>query len=169
MRIHFRQWSMILCCLMPLLFIAACAPAGGSASGGNSNPTATPAPGSPELNGCPTQQPPAGVAERPADVVVEPGGSPIDGMQVTLSKGQTLEVRLSATVRWGLMIQGDQTMLMAPTPNGWYDASTKSCVWRFRAVGTGTVILSYSGGQVCEPNSACPAIAAVQQYTVTIQ
>lgn len=170
MTIYLRRWGAMLACLVLLLFVAACSPAGGSGTSvGNTAPTATPAPGSPQLNGCPTQHPPAGAQGHPADVVVGPGGSPEEGMPVTLNMGQTLEVRLAATIRWGLHIQDAGHNLTTDQATGWYDASTKSCVWRFRAVGAGNVTLSYSGGLVCEPNSACPALAAIQQYNVTIR
>jgi hypothetical protein len=98
-----------------------------------------------------------------------PGGTPAKAVLVSLNKGQTLEVRLTATVRWMLNMQGDQTILTPASPNGWYDASTKNCVWRFTAVSQGYVTLSFSGGLVCAPNTACPALASVQGYDVTVQ
>jgi|GEM_PF-1421926 len=194
MRIQLRQWMGFAWCLLLLLFVTACAPGGqasGSAGGdfgaptpgaatpgstssttnppGSGSPSAAqPTPGSASLNGCPSQQPPPNAAAHPADVVVSAGGG-ADGLVVSLRMGQTLEVRLSATVRWGLQMQGAATILTASTPNGWYDAILKACVWRFTATGAGSATLIYGGGLVCAPHSQCPTIAAVQDYTVTVQ
>jgi hypothetical protein len=85
-----------------------------------------------------------------------------------VKKGQTLEVRLPATIRWKLTVQGDQTILTADNPNGWYDVGSKQCIWRFTAVAQGQVTLAYSGGLVCQPYTACPTLAMAQNYAVTV-
>ncbi len=193
MRRHVRQGVMFAWLLILLLFVAACAPGGqasGSAVGGPGGPTAgaatpgstssatnpsgsssppaeQPTPGSASLNGCPSQQPPPGAAN-PTDVVVSSGGG-ANGLAVSLRAGQTLEVRLAATVHWGLQIKDTAHILTASTPNGWYDASLKACVWRFTATGAGSAALIYGGSLVCAPHSQCATIAEAQDYTITVQ
>jgi hypothetical protein len=85
-----------------------------------------------------------------------------------LSQGQALEVRLPATINWGMQKQDTGGVLTTNEATGWYDANFKDCLWRFAAVKAGSATLSFSGGPVCAPNTACPALAAIQQYNVTV-
>lgn len=158
-----------LCCLLFLALVTACAPAGGGGTAANSTPTATPlVPGSPGLNGCPTQHPPAGRGTQPADVTVTQG-SGVNTPPVTIKNGQTLEVRLPATFRWGLNIQDTDKILKTTDATGWYDATLKACRWRFTALSTGTATLQYVGTMVCAPAQPCPALAIAQDYTIDVQ
>ena len=162
-----RSLGSIGSCLLLLALVAACAPAG--AGGTAANPTATPpVPGSAALNGCPTQQPPAGIGTQPADVIVTQG-SGVNTPPVTVKNGQTLEIRLPATFRWALHIQDADKILGTTDATGWYDATLKACRWRFTALGTGTATLQYTGTMVCAPAQPCPALAIAQDYTVTVQ
>ncbi len=166
MSTHLWQAARLLWLLLAMLCIAACAPGGAF---GSINPTALVAtPGSAALNGCSAQKPPAGVAGTSADVVVTQGGD-ITGQPVALSVGQTLEVRLSATIYWRVQNQDTSGILTTTRAIGWYDGTLKDCLWRFTAVKAGSATLNFSGGLVCPPNAACPAIAAIQQYHVTVR
>ncbi|HLV97413.1 MAG TPA: hypothetical protein VKT82_01940 [Ktedonobacterales bacterium] len=162
MSIRLRRLARVIWPLLALLCLAACAP------GGNGSGATTPTPGSADLNGCAAQQPPAGVAGKSADLIVTQGGD-YTGLPVALRQGQTLEVRLPATIIWRLQQQDAAGILTTNEATGWYDATLKDCLWRFTAVKTGSATLSFSGGLVCPPNAACPAIAAIQQYNVTVR
>lgn len=182
MRIRLGGGIKVFWCLVALLMLAACAPAGGratqSAQTGQPSPTAssqasptitaTPVstPGSQARNGCSTAQPPAD-SQKQADVVVTQTG--IEGAQpVTLNKGQTLEVRLLATIRWHMHMQ-NSSALNTKEATGWYNATLKDCLWRFTAVGTGTATLSFTGTVICDPKGQCPVAALVQQYDITVR
>ena len=121
MPIRFRQGASVILPLLALLCIAACAPGG---SGSNSP---APTPGSAALNGCAAQQPPAGVAGKPTDLVVTQGGD-YTGQPVALHQGQTLEVRLPATIVWGLQQQDADGILTTNEATGWYDATLRACL-----------------------------------------
>jgi hypothetical protein len=166
--------------LVLLLLLAACAPAGGSTSAGaqpvqasptaaNASPTPAPSPtpGSPQLNGCPAKQPPAGAQGHAADVVVTERGTE-DSQPITLTTGQTLEVRLPAIMRWRMILQDTSAVLSTNEATGWYDATLKDCRWLFTALKAGGAALSFTGTMVCAPKSECPTVAILQQYTVTV-
>ncbi len=168
-----RFWSGVIAGLVLLVFMAACAPGGGSATGaGHTNgggATATPsAPGSPMLNGCPAKQPPADLAGHPADVIVTQGGG-VNSPPVDVKVGQILEIRLPANVRWKLDIRDPNAILTKNEATGWYDASLKACRWRFTVVKAGQAALLFSGGLVCLPGKACPAIASMAEFTIVAQ
>ena len=164
-----RPWGVVIGCLLLLTFLAACAPGASSNTASSPNsPTATAtkaASGNTGLNGCPSESPPA-TAGTKADVVVTFTGA--EGQTVTLNKGQTLEVRLPAAMRWSMSIQGNANVLTPSAANGWYDASLDNCVWRFVAANQGNATLSFGGVAVCKPNTECPAIAVAQDYEITV-
>jgi hypothetical protein len=159
---HFRRLAGVVWLVLALLGMAACAPLGSGS--GSANPT----PGSADLNGCAAQHAPAGVAGKSADLVVTQGGD-YTGQPVALRQGQTLEVRLPATINWGMQTRDADGILTTSEATGWYDATLRDCLWRFTAVKAGSVTLNFAGGPVCAPNTACPAIAAVQQYNITVR
>ncbi len=184
MRIRLR-WAITTFWCLGLLMLAACAP-GGSRTAGNTSPgqasptasvqrsptataTSSPSatPGSQALNGCSTASPPAD-AQKPADVVVTLKGTGNE-QPVTLNKGQTLEVRLLATARWHMNVQNSSSALGTQEAIGWYNASLKSCIWRFTAVGAGTATLVFTGIIICPPKDQCPVAALDQQYDITVR
>ncbi len=164
----FRAWLVVPGCLMLLALLAGCAPGTSStaSSPGSPTQTATAASGATGQNGCTSQNPPA-TAGTKADVVVTFAGG-ADGQKVALNKGQTLEVRLPASMRWSLSVQGDASVLSAATDNGWYDASGDACVWRFAAAKQGTATLAFAGVAVCKPHTQCPTLATSQEYDITV-
>jgi hypothetical protein len=136
-----------------------------NASAGTTTPAGVVTPTS-AYNGCPAKQIPVDTSSQ-ADIVVTDQGAALH-QPISLHVGQTLEVRLRASVIWQLVKTDAGHALQAAEPQGWYDGSAETCVWRFAASATGTVTLNFSGGLLCAPNSACPAIAAVQDYAVTV-
>src|SRR5215469_12425777 len=101
-----------------------------------------------DLNGCFTPHIP--IDKRPkADVTLTAGGTGSQSQSATAQIGQTVEVRLTAGVKWKLN-QSDQATLLQPgTPFGWFDGDHLQCVWDFAAAAKGKVDLSFSGGFVC--------------------
>jgi hypothetical protein len=170
MKFVLRAWGVVIGCLLLLALLAACAPGSSNTASSPVSPTQTAtaaASGAAGLNGCPAANPPANAGTK-ADVVVT-FKSGAQGPTVTLNKGQTLEVRLQPTMHWSLNIQGDASVLTASSGNGWYDASLDSCVWRFTAANQGNTTLAFTGVAVCKPNTECPALAAAQEYDVTVK
>lgn len=90
------------------------------------------------------------------------------GQQVTAHVGQTIEIRLRASVAWSLVLTGAHGVLSAHSTLGWYDVARQVCVWRFVATHTGAVQLSFTGGLVCPQNAECPALAAFQVFDVAV-
>ncbi len=129
-----------------------------------------PVPGSPQLNGCQTQTTPT---FPPADVVLTGAGSqstPTSDFttQGSMKQGQTLDVHLAATVNWQLTTAPSSTLLQVMSPQSWYDASDKTCIWRMQAIGSGSAQMEFTGGLVCAPGDACPAIAGDARFNITI-
>lgn len=155
-----------------LLALAAALAACGTSSSAQSFPTATDIPATPgtaQLNGCAAQQAPA--AAKTADVVAQGGGetTQTSGQPVTLHAGQTLQVRLPATYRWGLAVTDANAILTQPAGNGWFDEGLKACVWQFTAGKAGSASLSFGGGQVCSSSSKCPNLVIEQSFSITVQ
>jgi hypothetical protein len=83
-------------------------------------------------------------------------------------QGQLIELRLPATTRWNLSTRPTESVLQVQQPESWYDGTRAVCVWRLSAAGAGTTRMALTGGLVCPPNTACPAIAAIAQYEITV-
>jgi hypothetical protein len=120
------------------------------------------------LNGCPVQQIPVDGSPK-ADVLVTHGGNQDVPVTATLKVGQRLRVQLPANILWHLGGQDPNKSLEGVSPFGYFARDSGTCIWDFQAAVPGTVQLAYSGGLVCAPNTACPAIAAIADITVTVK
>ena len=120
-----------------------------------------------DLNGCPSHLIPVDGSPK-YDVLVP---TTYDGTEqaVTLPVGHVLEVRLSAGINWHLVVTDAASVLQLAAPQGWYNDTFKACIWEFSGNSAGQAKLQFSGGLVCLPNDPCPAIAAVQTYTITVK
>lgn len=152
---------------LPLLLALALA----SCGGGLTTTPAQPVPGSPQLNGCQTQQAPTNLA--PADVVLTGAGStstPTSDFTThgKMKQGQTLDIHLAATVKWQMSTPPTSSVLQVMEPQSWYDAQDSTCIWRMQAIGTGDTEIDYTGPFVCPPSGACPAIAAIARFNITV-
>jgi hypothetical protein len=164
MRANVRvRWRalLVVASLACLTLLAAC---GGSATAGGT-PTQTPASAS---NGCPSQLIPVD-SPRPPDVVLTQQSDPGSNVKtVTVTKGQVIEIRLPASFTWHLSQGEPSSVLEVAAPAGWYNSALRACIWRFDAASSGTAQLDFAGGPVCDPGKACPAIAVIAQYKITV-
>lgn len=151
--------------LLSLIVLFGVAGCGASSSSAAHIPATTVTP-TRALNGCPTQLIP--VDGSPRYAVLVPTQSDAFDQAVTLPAGQVLEVRLSAGIRWHLVITDAASVLQPASPQGWYSDKFKACIWEFAGNTAGQAKLQFSGGLVCAPNAVCPALAAAQTYTVNV-
>jgi hypothetical protein len=169
MRTHHARWHASGFALLLVLSLAACGVSPASSTSGN------PTPGSAALNGCLTQHAPSNWS--PADVVLTASGplgvttTPSSDYitHVTVTHGQIIDMRMDATWSWRITTVPSPALLPMSQPAGWYDAQHRACIWRFTAMGSGTTPLDLSGGMVCPPHAACPAIAAIAYYQITVR
>src|SRR5579862_8747108 len=113
-----------------------------------------------------------GVGVSGTAIVATPGGQatvppPFD-QQVKARVGQTIEVRLRASVVWSLTQAGAQA-LAAQNTKSWYDAAHQACVWQFVAAHAGVTHLTFTGGLVCPHDQPCPVVAAIQMFDVVVR
>ncbi|MBA3826802.1 MAG: hypothetical protein H0X24_23270, partial [Ktedonobacterales bacterium] len=120
------------------------------------------------LNGCPVQQIPVDGAPKAAVVLTHGGTQPVP-VVATINVGQRLRVQLPANILWHLSGQDPNKSMEGINPFGYFSRVDGTCIWDFLADTAGTVQLSYSGGLVCAPNTACPAIAAVAAFSITVK
>lgn len=134
---------------------------------GGASPTATPnaATGQNTSYGCPSSTvittPPAA-----ATVVLKQSRN---RATVTVHKGETVEVDLSSGLSWHGPLQLAQNLLEMQSPSGYVYPAAKMCVWRFVALASGVVDLSFTGKPVCGAGHACPMYIVAVQFTIEIQ
>jgi hypothetical protein len=152
---------LVVASLACLALLAAC---GGSTSVGGT-PTHTPGFTG---NGCPSQLIPVDPPRPPDVVLTQQSDSGSNVKTVNVTKGQSIEIRLPASFTWHLSQGTPSPVLDMAAPAGWYNSALRACIWRFGAASVGTVQLEFAGGLVCEPGRACPALAAVALYKITV-
>ena len=147
-----------------LTLLAACGSAGRTTNQGASiTPSAS-------LNGCPTQLIPVDPPIHPPDVILTQSSDPGTFVKsVTVTQGESIEIRLPANIRWHLQASDPSQALAVGRPSGWYNSQLLACIWRYSAVGAGQANLDFSGGPVCAADAPCPTIAAVAHYSVTVK
>lgn len=157
---HSLRWFSPL--VVALALLAGC---GSAASGAGAKVAATPVPGSADLNGCQVQA--AGGLLKVPDVKATQDTT-TQPQPISLTKGQVLEIRLPATIRWSLNPTDVSSILNAESAQSLYEASDSSCMWQFTAKASGAIELDFSGGLVCSPGEACPAVARLTSFAVTV-
>lgn len=168
MRLHTTLLTIVLVGLL-----AACGSATNARHGGVLNPSAPLAgaatPGSAQLNGCQTQPPATFTTLLPGRILTQSDASQglSDSIGLMLHAGQVIEVRLAATIRWGVLMQ-PEGILRVEQPAGLYDPATQLCIWRITALAPGKVTLDFTGGPVCPPRSACPALAMISRFVIGV-
>jgi hypothetical protein len=118
-------------------------------------------------NGCPSKQIPVDGGVFHADVTVTYTLDQGSAQPVTLSHGQHLEIHLDPLVQWGLTITDADHILQSSIPTGWYDASSKTCVWRFIVGSAGVAHLAFKGLVLCQPSIRCKAALEQAAFDVT--
>jgi hypothetical protein len=120
-------------------------------------------------NGCPTKQLPAPGGVFHPDVIVT-SSEDLGAMQpIALTQGQRLEIRLDPTIQWSLTNADPAHVLQSSAPEGWYDATSNACVWRFVAVSAGSAQLTFGGLVLCRPaNVHCVAATERATFAVTV-
>jgi len=130
------------------------------------SPASTPAtPASQDTaNGCPDSTP---VTNAPADanVILKTANS---NSTVNVKKGDTVEIDLAFGQRWEGP-DGVSKSLLTQQASGYADAAKKMCVWRFLAIGTGTVHMDFVGHPICKKGDACPQYIQAVPFTLEIK
>jgi hypothetical protein len=129
----------------------------------SSIPTPGTVPGYGKTYGCPSD---VVVSTAPAapDVTVEPKqGSTV----IKAHRGDVIEVQMPFGVAW----QGPTTsqgMLQLQQPSGYVWKPSNACIWRFAAMGAGTVALDFSGSAICKKVSLCVPSEEDATFTITV-
>jgi len=166
-----RQKKVLYTVLFVVVFafvLAACGTrSSGTATGSTPTPSSIPTsgtvPGYGTTYGCPSD---VVVSTAPAapDVTVEPKqGSTV----INAHRGDVIEIQMPFGVAW----QGPTTsqgMLQLQQPFGYVWKPSNACIWRFVAMGTGTVALDFSGSAICKKVSLCVPSEVDATFTITV-
>ncbi len=137
-----------------------------------SAPTGVPTSSSAKINDatsntCPVAQAPQNADSFRTDFVLNEDGGAIQTL--TLRQGQRVEIRLDSQVQWALRIDDPNHILTSAQSQGWHEATTNSCVWRFTAQGAGAAQLVFSGTLPCPPLKTCPSSDRSTTYRLSIR
>jgi hypothetical protein len=80
--------------------------------------------------------------------------------------GDLVQIQLTGAWHWTLSSAPSQ--LDATPYAGAYDQTRQICFWDFRALSAGSAKVDFTGTPRCESGQACPAIARVETFTVTV-
>ena len=158
-----RTWYALGSLLVLLVFVlAACgANTGGSTNTGSGSTTGTtPTTTSASAYGCPSTVVTAATA--PAQVVVKPANS---HSIVTAHVGDVVEFDMPFGQAWSGPTTS-QGGLQLQTPVGYAVTSSKACVWRFTAQGTGTTQVDFFGKAICHQGQLFPQYIMRMSYTI---
>ncbi len=143
--------------------LAAC---GGTGSGTASTPTPTPTTGQGygAVHGCPSD---AVVTPAPeaANVTVKLSDA---NAPVTAHVGDVLEIQLPFGLRWtGPTLSGGG--LHMQTPAGYASTALGMCIWRFSALGVGTIHLTFFARALCQKGQFCPHYVLAFPFTIVVK
>ena len=156
------------------LWLSACGSTPTPAASGNASPTAVSSPGvtgttatKSLTNGCPIQTIPVDPLP-PAKVIVnQPSGA--NTAPITLSMGQSMEIRLSSAIAWHLNLADPNQILTATGLAGWYNKTLKTCIWRYDATKVGSATFTFIGSALCQAGETCSQIAIESDFEVNVQ
>jgi hypothetical protein len=134
----------------------------GSTTTSSSIPTSGTVPGYGTTYGCPSD---VVVRTAPAmpDVTVGPRyGSPV----INAHRGDVVEIQMPFGVLWNGPTTS-QGVLKLLSPSGYVWKLSNACIWRFVAMDTGTVVLDFSGRDICKKVTLC--VPSVVDATFTIK
>jgi hypothetical protein len=136
--------------------------ASGSSSTTKSSPTAT-------ATGCPLPTQTVQWPQASSQVATLGTATTQSSSPVQLGKGQTLEVHMPFGHVWGLAVTSLSSIMRVDAPAGYGDAASKTCVWHFTALSSGSVTLDFTERALCPPNvGKCPQYAALVDLLVTV-
>jgi hypothetical protein len=120
-------------------------------------------------NGCPTKQLPVTGGVFHPDLIVTSSQDLGATQPIALTRGQRLEIRLDPTTQWSLTSADPDHILQSSALEGWYDAASNACLWRFVAVSAGSAQLTFGGLVLCGPaNVHCVATMERATFAVTV-
>ena len=170
-----RKHALIPLNLLVLFLLAfLCAGCGQTSTGGSdaasSNLPATPTPaptsvkGYGSANGCPSDMV-VSTAPTKANVILQPSNA---NMTVTAHNGDVIEIRLPFGLKWGGPL-ASQGILQIQSPAGYAWKTSKACIWRFIAQGTGSTQLNFSGRPLCKRGQMCPMYIMAVPFKITVK
>ncbi len=158
-----KFWQVGVLIIVLAFVLAACGTNPGSSSTGSQPPAASPSPVA-STSGCPSNAV-VTTAPTPANVVLKPSNT---NSTVTTSVGSVVEIDLPFGQSWsGPMTSQGQLQLQPPA--GFALTTTKVCVWRFTALGAGTMQLEFFGKAICLKGQACPLYIMRLPFTIVVK
>ena len=143
--------------------LAAC---GGTGPGVGSAPTPTPTTvlGYGTIHGCPSD---AVMTPAPPDANVTVKLTDANA-PVTAHVGDVLEIQLPFGLRWtGPTLSGGG--LHMQTPAGYASTALGMCIWRFSALGVGTIHLTFFARALCQKGQFCPHYVLAFPFTIMVK
>jgi hypothetical protein len=122
--------------------------------------------GTPSAGGCPGGMQSVQWPATPTVIVTN-----VEHTPVTLTVGQTLEVREPTGHTYVLEPTAYSPALQLDSPAGYEDQTLNACVWHFTAVQAGTARIVMVMGPYCPTHTKCPqyVTAPVTLVTVTVR
>lgn len=90
------------------------------------------------------------------------------GTMVSTNKGDIIELRFPFGKKW-VGPTNVPSQLTMQQPAGYAEKSDNTCVWRFTAMNTGTVVLHFSSRAICKAGQMCPMYVVDVPVTVTVK
>jgi hypothetical protein len=158
-----KSFFLVIPLVLTLVFIlAACG--GTSGSGSNPAPAPTSVKGYGTSHGC------------PSDVVVSTAPSAANVTVQMTQSHTTIDVKQGDVVQFDLPFgnswagpNGSVGELELQTPAGYANPTSKMCIWRFTAQGTGTTMVSFYGHAICTKGQLCPQYVLNVPFEVTVK
>lgn len=163
-----RAWFALSSLLVLLVFVLAACGSNGSNTGGSTNTgsgsttAATPTTGASAF-GCPGAV--MTTAPSPAKIVLKPSDS---NTTVTAHVGDVVEIDLPFGQAWSGPTTSQGELQLQGTAGAAVPTS-KVCIWRFTAQGTGTTQVEFFGRAICQKGQMCPQYIMRVPYTIVIK
>lgn len=165
LRTRRSAWFALSSLLVLLVFtLAACGSnTGGSTNTGSGSTTGTTPTASASAYGCPGTV--MTTTPAPANIVLKPSNS---NATVTAHVGDVVEIELPFGQVWTGPTTSQGELQLQGTP-GSAVTTSKMCVWRFTAQGTGTTQMEFYGRALCQKGQMCPQYITRIPYTIVVK
>ena len=161
---HTLRQPLLFISLLGIALMFVLAACGASTTGtSGSAPTATVS-GYGSAYGCPSDA----VVTTPsssANITIQPSQA---NSTVLAHTGDIIEIRLPFNSKWSGPTTS-QGILELQTPSGYASKTNSACIWRFVAMGTGTIELNYTRQALCKPGELCPQYIMNVPFTITVK